>query len=432
MKKSIPLFLIGLGTLGSMQSMLAQNVTSANITSVSPDNKAAAINVKLTGNLTQTANGDFRQLRDLCYQMAKLDLSSASCTNIPKNALHSRHNLQTLVLPNNVQNIGSQAFFACDALSGTINMPNTLRTIGASAFAMCKSLGSVYFQQSSQLVNIGSYAFKGCESLKGEIRVPKNVVVLRDGVFEGCSQLTGIILPDNLQSIGTNTFSSCSSLTGDINMGRMLTRIGASAFADCTALQSISMPRALQYLGDAAFMNCTGLTGTITLPGSIQYFGKGAFAGCTQLEAVVLPAELTKVQAATFAGCTALKNITLYAEVPPTADATAFAGIDCSTVTLNVPEQSIKAYREDPIWSQFNLAIITAVNDARANAAIEVETDGNRLWVKHLPVGAKVQLFDAQGKLQATVLAQGETSFDLPTPGIYIVNVNGRTFKIKH
>ena len=72
------------------------------------------------------------------------------------------------------------------------------------------------------------------------------------------------------------------------------------------------------------------------------------------------------------------------------------------------------------------------MNDARANAAIEVETDGNRLWVKHLPVGAKVQLFDAQGKLQATVLAQGETSFDLPTPGIYIVNVNGRTFKIKH
>ena len=32
MKKSIPLFLIGLGTLGSMQSMLAQNVTSATIT----------------------------------------------------------------------------------------------------------------------------------------------------------------------------------------------------------------------------------------------------------------------------------------------------------------------------------------------------------------------------------------------------------------
>lgn len=64
--------------------MLAQNVTSANITSVSADNKAAAINVKLIGNLTQTANGDFRQLRDLCYQMAKLDLSSASCTNIPK------------------------------------------------------------------------------------------------------------------------------------------------------------------------------------------------------------------------------------------------------------------------------------------------------------------------------------------------------------
>lgn len=430
MKKNIPLLLIGLGALG-LQPAMAQNVVSGNITGVSADNKAAAVNVTLTGNLTQTANGDFRQLRDLCYQMKKLDLSSANCTSIPKNALHSRHHLQTLFLPNNLQTIGSQAFFACDSLKGTLNMPNSLRSIGASAFSMCKSLGSIYFQQASQLTNIGSYAFKGCENLKGDVRVPKNVVVLRDGVFEGCSSLTGVILPDDLQSIGTNTFAGCTKLTGNINMGRMLTRIGASAFADCTSLQSISMPRALQSLGDAAFMNCTSLTGTITLPGSVQYLGKGAFAGCSQIEHVVLPAEVSTVQAATFAGCTGLKSITVYNEVPPTADATSFQGVDCSAITLNVPDASLEDYRNAPVWSNFNLAPITAVNDARANAAVEVETEGSRLWVKNLPVGAKVQLYDAQGKLQATVLAQGETCFELSAPGVYIVNVNGRTFKVK-
>lgn len=431
MKINLSLLLIGLGTLG-VQSVFAQNINSANITSVSAEQKAAAVNVKLTGSLTSANNGDFRQLRDLCWQMAKLDISTANCTSIPKNALHSRHHLETLILPNNVQSIGSQAFFACDAMKGNLTIPNSLRSIGASAFAMCKSLGGIYIQSSSQLNNIGSYAFKGCESLKGEVRVPKNVVVLRDGVFEGCSQLTGVILPDELQSIGTNTFSGCAMLKGNINMGRMLTRIGASAFADCVSLQSVSMPRALQSLGDAAFMNCTALSGTITLPGSVQYLGKGAFAGCSQLEAVVLPAEIKHLQAATFAGCTGLKNVTVYNVVPPTADATAFAGVDCSSITLNVPKESVEAYSQAPVWKDFNLTPITAVNDARANAAVEVEKEGSRLWVKNLPVGAKVQLFDAQGRLQATVLAQGETSFELNTPGIYIVNVNGRTFKVKY
>uniref|UniRef100_UPI0040257DBC T9SS type A sorting domain-containing protein n=1 Tax=Alloprevotella sp. TaxID=1872471 RepID=UPI0040257DBC len=51
--------------------------------------------------------------------------------------------------------------------------------------------------------------------------------------------------------------------------------------------------------------------------------------------------------------------------------------------------------------------------------------------MKNLPQASKVQLFDAQGKLQATVLAEGETSFELTIPGVYVVNVNGRSFKVK-
>lgn len=430
MKKNLPLILLSLSAWGG-QMAFAQNVTSGNITGVSADNKAAAVNVKLTGNLTQTANGDFRQLRDLCYQMAKLDLSTANCTNIPKNALHSRHNLKTLILPNNLVNIGSQAFFACDAMTGTLSIPRTVKSIGASAFSMCKSLQGITLPSNSQLVNLGSYAFKGCESLTGEVTLPNSLVVLRDGVFEGCTHLTSIGLPNDLQSIGANAFAGCSSLTGNVNMGRMLTRIGASAFTDCTSLQSISLPRALQSLGDAAFMNCTGLTGTITLPGSVQYFGKGAFAGCSQIESVVLPADISSVPTVAFAHCTGLKSITLYAETPIAADATAFVGVDCENVALNVPENSIEAYREAPVWREFKIQSVTAVNDVKAMANVEVEKEGNRVWVKNLPQASKVQLFDAQGKLQATVLAEGETSFELTTPGVYVVNVNGRSFKVK-
>lgn len=208
MIKSLPLFLLGLTAMG-VQAMTAQNVTSANITDQSAETKAGAVYVALNGSLTSTNNGDFRQLRDLCFQMKTLDLHSAICADIPKNALHSHHNLQTLRLPSGVKTIGSQAFFACDGLNGTIHIPQGTKSIGASAFAMCKNIKELSIVKDGSLDHIGSYAFKGCESLGGTVVLPDSMTVLRDGVFEGCVKLEGVSLPDNLQSIGTNTFYKC-------------------------------------------------------------------------------------------------------------------------------------------------------------------------------------------------------------------------------
>ena len=431
MKQKLPFMLLALA-LGSLSAneAYAQDVKASNITSLSAEKKAEAVNVTLTGSLTSTRNGDFRQLRDLCWQMRSLNLTSANCTAIPDNALHSRHYLRELKLPTKLLTIGSQAFFACDSLQGLLHIPSKVTSIGPSAFNGCSSISSLMLPKN--LVNIGSYAFAGCSSLSGKVVLPSALRTLRDGVFTRCSSIQTIALPADLQSIGANAFSGCMALEGDLDMGRMLTRIGASAFAGCTSLKQVSLPRALQQVGECAFADCRSLSGRISLPASMQELGFGAFQGCSSISEVVLPENLTTLHAATFAGCTALESVSVYAAVPPVADATAFAGVKTSDVTLFVPQGSETAYAEAPVWKDFKIATLSSISQAAATDKVELSVEGNNLWVKHLPQASEVKLFNAQGQLVATARAEGDVSLQLPQHGLYVVTVNGKNFKIKH
>ena len=105
-------------------TLFAQTV--ANMDSLKAEKKTTAISLMLTGNLTTQGNSDFRQMRDLCWQLRNVDLSEATCPVIPKNAFHSRHHLQKILLPQKVQQIGSQAFFACDNLQ-ELQLPMSLK-----------------------------------------------------------------------------------------------------------------------------------------------------------------------------------------------------------------------------------------------------------------------------------------------------------------
>ena len=217
----------------------AQPLTTDNITTLSPQVKATATEIRLTGTLNDSHNGDFRQLRDLCYNLNTLDLSKAKCTDIPKNAFHSRHILHTIILPKTLKTIGTQAFFSCDQMR-EITLPNNLENIGASAFSMCKNIRQLTITDKSRLNEIGSYAFKGCQSLRGTIILPEGLIILGDGAFEGCTKLKRIVLPNGLRTINANTFSKCTSLTR-IDLGQTMESIGSCAFSHCKKLRHITI-----------------------------------------------------------------------------------------------------------------------------------------------------------------------------------------------
>ena len=116
--------------------------TVARMDDLKPEQKSMAVSLKLTGELSTTGNSDYRQLRDLCFQMRSVDLSEAQSTAIPNNAFHSRHQLEQITLPTAAKSIGSQAFFACDKL-GKITIPVGVETIGAAAFSGCTALEEI-------------------------------------------------------------------------------------------------------------------------------------------------------------------------------------------------------------------------------------------------------------------------------------------------
>lgn len=164
MRKIISLAVVAL--LAS--SMSAQTI--ANMKDLNAEKKSAAINLKLTGTLTTTKNSDFRQLRDLCWQLRNLDLSEATCPVLPKNAFHSRHHLQQIILPNQLQEIGTQAFFACDNLQEVV-IPKSVKKVGAAAFSGCKSLKNITIEGTPE---IGEFSFANLEGVQ-VIRVNSHI-----------------------------------------------------------------------------------------------------------------------------------------------------------------------------------------------------------------------------------------------------------------
>ncbi len=149
-------------------SMSAQTI--ANMKDLNAEKKSAAINLKLTGTLTTTKNSDFRQLRDLCWQLRNLDLSEATCPVLPKNAFHSRHHLQHIILPNQLQEIGTQAFFACDNLQEVV-IPKSVKKVGAADFSGCKSLKNITIEGTPE---IGEFSFANLEGVQ-VIRVNSHI-----------------------------------------------------------------------------------------------------------------------------------------------------------------------------------------------------------------------------------------------------------------
>ena len=90
----------------------------------------------LSGQMVNAQN--FRTLRDVKVQETVLDLSQTDCKVIPRNAMHSCHRLTSLTLPPKLDSIGTQAFFACDGISGKLHFPATTRVVDASAFNGCR------------------------------------------------------------------------------------------------------------------------------------------------------------------------------------------------------------------------------------------------------------------------------------------------------
>ena len=135
------------------------SATTAQVRLLPAELKAGLKTLVLTGTLSSDRNGDFRQIRDLCPTVEVLDLSAATCTEIPDNAFLGHRGLRKVVLPNGVKRIGRQAFFNCKNLQEVV-LPSAVEIIEDGAFNGCTALRKLDTSRAT-LRNVGFAAFEG-------------------------------------------------------------------------------------------------------------------------------------------------------------------------------------------------------------------------------------------------------------------------------
>lgn len=229
-----------------------------------------------------------------------------------------------------LQSIGSQAFYACPI--DTLIMPDSVQTIGTYAFCNCRKLRCVSFSDESKLTSIGT------------------------GVFQQCASLDSLRLSASLKSIGTLAFSihtdnvSTSNAAFDLILPEALETIGQGAFYGRTKMSKVAFPNTLKSVARDAFRKCEGLP-NLSFPTSLQTIGDYAFKSCTGLEEIRVPSTLLSVGDYAFSDCSDVTKVYTYTVEPVSINQNTFS---CwHNADLYVPTTSYYTYYYNTQWSQF-------------------------------------------------------------------------------
>ena len=286
------------------------------------------------------------------------------------NPLHLAHHLYSdddteitdLIIPDGTTTINHYAFSNCSSLT-SLFIPNSVTYIDYGAFEGCSSLTSVTIP--NNVTKIGGWSFYGCMNLKS-ITIGSGVTNIESDAFLGCRSLQKVIVPDiaawcaiscngdsaNPLTYAHHLYSDETTEITNLIIPNDVTTIGEWGFSGCSGLTSITIPESVTQIGYYAFENCSGLT-SVTIPESMTSIYDGVFSGCSGLTAVTIPNCMTNVGDFAFNECRSLKDVYCLAENVPTGGGYAFYRSPISSATLHVPAGSVELYKAKSPWSGF-------------------------------------------------------------------------------
>ena len=434
----------------------------------------------LPSSVTSIGDGAFAY----CSGMTELTLPN-SIASIGNGSFWGCSGLTELILPNSVRSIGNDAFYECIGLTELI-LPNSVRSIGDYAFNGCSGLTELILPNS--VTSIGDYAFYGCSGLT-ELILPNSVRSIGYGAFSGCSGLEKItvgrgnkrydswgncnsiietetntliagcknsVIPNSVTSIGDGAFWGCTGLT-ELILPNSVRSIGDFAFSYCSGLEKITVesgnscydsrdncnsiidtetntlivgcknsviPNSVTSIGYAAFGGCSGLT-ELTLPNSVTSIGCDAFSICSGMTELTLPNSVTSIVDYAFYGCSGLSKITSLAEIPPMCGFKVFDGVNKTNCELIVPGESVAAYTQAEVWNEFS--------NIRGFSGVEVTVaEGNTIRAigNQIEISGYFTSVEVYGINGALIYKGKDNVVTVPSAGIYLVHVAGKTRKI--
>ena len=373
-----------------------------------------------------------------CSSLTKLTLPD-SVMSIGKGAFRGCSGLTELTLPNSVARIDGLAFCGCSGLT-ELTLPNSVKSIGDGAFADCSGLEKITVESGNSRYdsrdNCNSIIDKKTNTLivgcKNSI-IPNSVTRIGDSAFEYCSGLTELTLPNSVASIGDSAFYVCRGLekiTVESGNSCYDSRDNCNSIIDkktntlIVGCKNSIIPNSVTSIGSGAFAYCSGLT-ELTLPNSVTSIGYAAFRGCSGLTELTLPNSITSIGDYAFADCSGLSKITSLAEIPPVCDSEVFDGVNKTNCELIVPIMSVTAYKQAEVWNEFsNISGLSGVEDTVA--------DGNTIRAigNQIEISGDFTSVEVYGINGALIYKGKDNVVTVPSAGIYLVHVAGKTRKI--
>lgn len=162
----------------------------------------------------------------------------------------ARSDLQSIRIPEGVEEIGYAAFYHCDGLTN-VTIPGSVKNIEVAAFEQTPWLTNWKQSGSGDWLIVGDgilLAYKGSGS---EVLVPSQVKRIGAEAFKNCKSINKVTLPDSLEVIGEAAFENCSSLT-EIVGGSGVKQICDRAFAGCP-IGTVHIPASTEQVGLRAY-----------------------------------------------------------------------------------------------------------------------------------------------------------------------------------
>lgn len=169
-----------------------------------------------------------------------------------------------------------------------VNVPDSVTKLGDNCFRNCISLLEVEISENSKLTDLGAASFFGCTSLRS-IYIPKGVTTLKteytneryweNGLFRNCQKLGSVIFDENseLEVLEKGTFNYCYSLK-TITLPNSVKTVHPRVFAQCTELEYVNFGGGLErivrdYAGGDEYVSLFQYTNklkTVVLPASFK------------------------------------------------------------------------------------------------------------------------------------------------------------------
>jgi hypothetical protein len=338
--------------------------------------------VKVTNDVTLIGNGAFG------YNPL-LESANVAAKTIGQLAFADCYNLKDLYLATEVTTIMSLAFIRCYSLS-SVDIPSTVKTIGNCAFGACQGPfivnvdNSVYASENGLLYNKDQSTLLQCPYHLNKYTFPSTVKCIALCAFYGCDSLTSLIIPSTVDSIGRGAFYYCQNLDS-IVFSPSLKYIGEGAFVECDSIQHVVVPDGMNMISPGLFKDCGNLR-SITIPSSIDSIGFSAFKNCNVLDTIYCPRvnppvfRMIEKEKDVYDCFTNSKTVDDYGDYAEDQDYNSyegylyevvfdmfdpkddqsydvfrpFYGVDTTTCTVLVPQESLEAYRSADQWKSFS------------------------------------------------------------------------------